>query len=244
MNRCPDLPILFQDAACVVVDKPGGLLAVPGRGPDKQDSVVSRLRHGLPWCIEQPAVHRLDMATSGLMVLGLTREAHRHLSRQFAERQVRKRYLALLDGEVAGGSGEICLAFRLDPDNRPHQVHDPLQGKPGISRWRMVEVRAGRTLVEFEPLTGRTHQLRLHASHPLGLGCPIVGDSLYGHGRQGDPLLLHATVLRFTHPVSNQTMTFASAASFAWPCLDKSIQGSVFEKISACGRTRCPVPSD
>ncbi len=212
---CPDLPIIFQDETCVVVDKPGGLLAVPGRGPDKQDSVASRLRRWLPWCIDQPAVHRLDMPTSGLMVLALTREAHRDLSRQFANRLVRKRYLALLEGEVAAGSGEICLSFRLDPENRPHQVYDPLQGKPGMTRWRKIAVRDGRTLVEFEPLTGRTHQLRLHASHRLGLGCPIVGDSLYGHGRQGEPLLLHAEALQFAHPVSGLPMTFQSEAPFS-----------------------------
>ncbi len=215
MNRWPALTILYQDEACVVVDKPGGLLAVPGRGPDKQDSVVARLRHRLPGCIEQPAVHRLDMATSGLMVLALTNAVHRDLSRQFAQRAVRKRYLALLEGEVAGSSGEICLAFRLNPENRPMQVHDPERGKLGISRWRAITVRAGRTLVEFEPLTGRTHQLRLHASHPLGLGCPIVGDSLYGHGRPGEPMCLHATFLQFVHPLSGLSLAFQSPASFA-----------------------------
>ena len=212
--RCPDLQIIFQDEACVVVNKPGGLLAVPGRGPDKQDSVASRVRQWLPWCIDQPAAHRLDMATSGLMVLGLTREAHRDLSRQFAQRLVRKRYLALLEGEVATDSGEICLSFRLDPEHRPHQVYDPIQGKPGITRWRRIVVRDGRSLVEFEPLTGRTHQLRLHASHPLGLGCPIVGDSLYGRGSQGEPLLLHAETLQFRHPVNGLPMTFRSEAPF------------------------------
>jgi len=206
--------MVYQDEFLAVVEKPGGLLAVPGRGPDKQDSVVSRLRRLLPWSISQPAVHRLDMDTSGLMVLGLTREAHRQLSIQFAERRVGKKYLALLNGEVAATAGEITLGFRLDPDHRPHQVYDPVQGKIGTSRWRRLEVGRGRTLVEFFPLTGRTHQLRLHASHPLGLGCPIVGDRLYGSGRAGEPLLLHATWLQFEHPVTGQAMTFASVAPF------------------------------
>lgn len=206
--------MVYRDEFLVVVEKPGGLLAVPGRGPDKQDSVVSRVRTLLPGCIAQPAVHRLDMDTSGLMVLGLTREVHRQLSIQFAERRVGKKYLALLEGEVTATAGEITLGFRLDPDHRPHQVYDPVQGKIGTSRWRRVEVGSGRTLVEFVPLTGRTHQLRLHASHPLGLGCPIVGDRLYGLGCAGEPLLLHATWLQFQHPATGQTMTFASAASF------------------------------
>ena len=116
----PDLgsPVIFSDDWLVIADKPAGLLSVPGRGPDKQDSVVSRLRSLLPWCLAQPAVHRLDMATSGLMVLALTAPVHRHLSAQFARRQVAKEYVALLDGRVDGEGGEIRLAFRLDPDDR------------------------------------------------------------------------------------------------------------------------------
>lgn len=210
----PQMHLLYRDEALVVVEKPGGLLAVPGRGPDKQDSVVSRLREMLPWCIEQPAVHRLDMDTSGLMVLGLTREAHRHLSMQFAERRVTKQYLALLDGILPMEAGEISLPFRLDPERRPYQVYDPVQGKVGVSRWRKLDSREGRTLVEFIPLTGRTHQLRLHASHPLGLGCPIVGDRLYGSGIFGQPLMLHATRLQFQHPATGKPLDFFSAAPF------------------------------
>ncbi len=214
MSTPAALQIFYQDASLVVVEKPGGVLAVPGRGPDKQDSVVARLKLMLAGCIEQPAVHRLDMDTSGLMVLGLTREAHRHLSIQFAERRVTKRYVALLDGIIARDAGEITLPFRLDPDRRPYQVYDPVQGKIGVSLWRKIEVRQGRTLVEFTPLTGRTHQLRLHASHPLGLDCPIVGDRLYGSGCLGQPLMLHATRLQFQHPETGECMDFFSAASF------------------------------
>lgn len=214
MNGEKRLHILYQDRSLVVVEKPSGLLAVPGRGPDKQDSVVARVRYLVPWCIEQPSVHRLDMDTSGLMVLALTSEAHRHLSQQFAERRVEKGYLALLEGIVAGETGEVRLPFRLDPANRPYQVYDPVQGKMGVSGWRRVEVRDGRTLVAFAPLTGRTHQLRLHASHPLGLGCPIVGDRLYGSGQLGDRLMLHATRLQFEHPATGQWMDFVSEPSF------------------------------
>nr|WP_321466331.1 RluA family pseudouridine synthase [uncultured Desulfobulbus sp.] len=206
--------ILYQDQDVVVVNKPGGLLAVPGRGPDKQDCVTARVRRLIPGCIEQPAVHRLDMDTSGVMVLGLTCEAHRQLSTQFSERLVEKQYLALLSGEVEAEAGEIALRFRLDPENRPHQVYDPVQGKLGITLWKKRATLCGRSLVAFTPLTGRTHQLRVHAAHPLGLGCPIVGDRLYGSGRLGEMLCLHAARLQFAHPTSGELMCFASAAPF------------------------------
>lgn len=218
-----ELRLLYQDAHLVVVEKPGGLLAVPGRGPEKQDCVSLRIRQLLPECIEQPAVHRLDMATSGLMVLALTREAHRHLSIQFAERRVKKRYLALVEGEVAGESGEINLRFRLDPENRPYQVYDPVRGKLGTTRWQRLMVINGQSLIALTPLTGRTHQLRLHAAHPLGLGQAIVGDGLYGRGRPGASLCLHATGLAFTHPVSGATMVFTSPAPF----LSESLWGTI-----------------
>jgi len=214
MNQDGALNFVYRDDTIVVVDKPGGLAAVPGRGPDLQDSVESRLRAMYPDCIRQPAVHRLDMATSGLMVLGLTAGAHRSLSMAFEARHVAKRYVAVLEGEVAAGAGEIELAFRLDPDNRPYQVYDPVNGKTGITRWRKIDCCAGRTRVEFLPETGRTHQLRLHASHPMGLGCPIVGDSLYGSGERGDPMLLHSSGLQFPHPITGQAVCFFSPAPF------------------------------
>ena len=214
MNQEGALDIVYRDDAIVLVNKPGGLLAVPGRGPDKQDCVESRLRALFPDCIKQPAVHRLDMGTSGLMVLALTAEAHRGLSMAFESRSITKRYVAVLEGEVQASAGEIQLAFRPDPDNRPYQVYDPVNGKTGITRWRKIDCFAGRTRVEFMPQTGRTHQLRLHASHPKGLGCPIVGDSLYGSGEQGNPMLLHASGLQFSHPVTGQVVCFFSSAPF------------------------------
>jgi len=208
------ITILYADAAIVVVEKAAGFLAVPGRGADKQDCVEARIRALFPHSPGQPAAHRLDMDTSGLMVLALTAAAHRHLSRQFAERLVEKQYLAVVEGVVAAECGTIELAFRLDPDNRPSQVYDPVQGKQGVSRWRKVAVENGRSRIEFEPLTGRTHQLRLHAAHPLGLGCPIVGDRLYGRRQEGERMLLHACRLCFRHPTTGAALCFSSAPPF------------------------------
>lgn len=213
-----ELEIIFADQQLVVVRKPGGLLAVPGRGPDKQDSVATRIKKKFPDAIAQPAVHRLDMATSGLMVLALTTESHRHLSCLFAQHQVDKAYIALLDGIVNEEKGKTELRFRLDPENRPYQIYDPVQGKLGITLWQRLELCTNKqrpqTRIKFIPLTGRTHQLRLHAAHPLGLGCPIIGDSLYGTGKMGDPMYLHASWLAFCHPLSNEKLEFYSPPLF------------------------------
>ncbi len=206
--------LLYVDEDVIVVDKPAGLLSVPGRGPEMQDCVVRQVQDYFPDIIDQPAVHRLDMDTSGLMVLARIRRAHANLSEQFARRQVKKRYNAILEGVVAEEAGEIELAFRLDPDNRPHQVYDPEQGKLGITRWFKLAVHNGRTRVEFIPLTGRTHQLRLHAAHELGLNCPIVGDRLYGRRKPGERMLLHAQYLQFFHPTTEKRLVFRSAVPF------------------------------
>jgi tRNA pseudouridine32 synthase / 23S rRNA pseudouridine746 synthase len=208
------LKILYSDLSLVVIEKPGGLLSVPGRGMDKRDCVASRIRALFPGCIEQPSVHRLDQFTSGLMVMALTRNAHRHLSLQFASKSVKKIYIAMLDGIVKKMEGEIVLSFRLDPNNRPYQIYDPDYGKSGITRWKKIRSTMGKTRVEFLPLTGRTHQLRLHAAHELGLGCPIVGDRLYGKGQEGQQMLLHASYLCFCHPESGLWMEFNSTPPF------------------------------
>jgi tRNA pseudouridine32 synthase/23S rRNA pseudouridine746 synthase len=209
-----DLSLLYRDEWIVVVNKPGGLLAVPGRGAHHQDSVVTRLRRMIPDCLEQPSVHRLDMDTSGVMVLALTAAGHRHLSEQFRARRIEKIYEALLVGEVPENEGTIELAFRLNPDDRPRQVYDPVQGKTGTTRWRVLTRGPGVTRVEFFPLTGRTHQLRLHAAHPLGLGCPIVGDRLYGTGTQPGELKLHARRLSFDHPGNGTRLGFECPPPF------------------------------
>lgn len=211
----PDgLTVLYEDDHIVVVDKPSGLLSVPGKGEANQDCVVSRVLERYPHSIEQPSVHRLDQDTSGLLVLAFTAIAHRNLSIQFMEKLVGKRYVALLDGVVEEAGGVIELSFRLDPDNRPYQVYDPERGKLGTTRWRKLGTKNGMTRVEFRPLTGRTHQLRLHSSHAKGIGVPIVGDRLYGNGTGPGQLKLHASTLRFRHPVTRKPLEFHSDPLF------------------------------
>jgi tRNA pseudouridine32 synthase/23S rRNA pseudouridine746 synthase len=208
------MEIIFIDPLFVIINKPSGLLSVPGRDPEMQDCAVNRIKALFPDCIDQPAVHRLDMDTSGLMAVARTSMAHRNLSLQFANQRVEKRYIALLEGIPTQQSGEIALPFRLDTNNRPHQIHDPLHGKMGITRWRLIAIEGNRSRIEFTPLTGRTHQLRLHAAHPLGMGIPIVGDRLYGSGTRPGELLLHATSLSLRHPVSDERMTWQTLPSF------------------------------
>lgn len=213
------LDIIYRDAHLVVVDKPAGLLSVPGRGPDKQDCVEARVRRLYRGCISQPAVHRLDMDTSGLLVLALDRQTHRELSRQFMDSEVSKQYIALLDGLIREAEGRIELSFRLDLEDRPRQIYDPIAGKLGITCWERLDVERGTgksllTRIRFTPLTGRTHQLRVHSAHPLGLGTPILGDRLYGT-REGDQrMALHASMISFTHPATREVLTFFSEPDF------------------------------
>jgi tRNA pseudouridine32 synthase / 23S rRNA pseudouridine746 synthase len=209
-----EVTIIHTDPEFLVVNKPGGLLAVPGRGPEKQDCVVNRVKALYPDCIEQPAVHRLDMYTSGIMLLARTKESHSLLSRQFEQRLVEKEYIAVVDGILAKDAGIIELSFRLDTDNRPLQIYDPEQGKMGITRWQKIKEQGGKTRILFSPLTGRTHQLRVHSAHSLGLGVPIVGDSLYGHGKEGEEMLLHASLLSILHPGNGQRIVFTSKPEF------------------------------
>jgi tRNA pseudouridine32 synthase/23S rRNA pseudouridine746 synthase len=206
--------ILYQDKDIVVVDKPSGLLSIPGRGPEKIDSVSHRIRQMFPDCLAQPSVHRLDMDTSGLLVLALTAASHRHLSLQFQNRETDKHYLALLDGELAGEEGTITLPFRLDVENRPHQIYDEIHGKIGTTHWKKLGIENGKTRIAFHPITGRTHQLRVHSAHPKGLGIPIVDDPLYGNGDLPGKMKLHACELTFTHPTTGEKMTFTAPVPF------------------------------
>lgn len=213
------LEILYRDSSIVVINKPSGLLSVPGRTPDKQDCATARLRKLFPHCITQPSVHRLDMETSGLLVMALTEQAHRNLSAQFEAGTVHKKYVALLDGTFNHNNykGELRLKFRLDINNRPHQIYDEKNGKLGITEWEKTGTvlytapdgtKRRTTKIIFTPHTGRTHQLRLAASDPHGLGIPIVGDTLYGHCEPGERLMLHAFELEFVHPISETRMAF------------------------------------
>ncbi|MDE0859540.1 MAG: RluA family pseudouridine synthase [Akkermansiaceae bacterium] len=208
------MEILYRDADIVVVVKPSGLLSIPGRGPEKIDSVSHRIRQMFPDCLAQPSVHRLDMDTSGLLVLALTAASHRHLSLQFQNRETDKHYLALLEGELAGEEGTITLPFRLDIENRPHQIYDEIHGKIGTTHWKKLGIENGKTRIAFHPITGRTHQLRVHSAHPKGLGIPIVDDPLYGNGDLPGKMKLHACELTFTHPTTGEKMTFTAPVPF------------------------------
>lgn len=212
------LKIIYSDSDIVVINKPGGLLSVPGRGADKQDCVAKNLRNIFPEMIEQPAVHRLDMYTSGLMVFAMHKVAHRFLNKQFEQRLVSKNYISIVEGTLLPDCGEIRLSFRLDLDNRPKQIYDPVHGKLSITQWKKLEpvqnTDQPTTRILFTPLTGRTHQLRIHAAHPLGLDSPIVGDSLYGTGQDGDIMMLHASNLGFIHPTTKKQVSFTSEPDF------------------------------
>lgn len=212
------LDIVYQDSSVVVVNKPAGMLSIEGKGPDKQDCVASRVRGFFPSCIAQPCIHRLDQATSGLMVLGLTAQAHDTLSRDFENRRVRKEYEALVEGMIQEESGTVDLPMRLDVDNRPHQIVDHENGKSALTDWQRlsIENRDGRkvTRLRLIPHTGRTHQLRVHCAY--GLGHPILGDALYGNGVSDDEprLMLQARLLEFRHPVTGADMRFELEAEF------------------------------
>lgn len=206
------LNTVYEDDRMIVFAKPAGLLSVPGRGAHSRDSVLSRLRKSHPNATGALLVHRLDLDTSGVIVAALDSQAHAFLQAQFARREVQKRYIAWLEGDVVQDSGHIELPMRADFENRPRQIYDPADGKPAITDWRVVERRDGRTRVEFFPHTGRTHQLRVHASHRLGLNAPIVGDRLYG--KAGARMLLHAEQIAFRHPTTGDVVSFESSADF------------------------------
>jgi tRNA pseudouridine32 synthase/23S rRNA pseudouridine746 synthase len=206
-----NIELLHADDACLVVDKPNGLLAVPGRGPHLQDCVASRVQ---AMFADALVVHRLDMATSGLMIFARGAEAQRRLSRAFAQREVHKRYVAVVHGRPEPVEGEIDLPLIADWPNRPLQKVDHAQGKPSLTRYRTLGVEGERTRVELEPVTGRAHQLRVHL---LAIGHPIVGDALYAPpdlSADADRLLLHAAQLRFAHPISGAAIAVDSVVPF------------------------------
>jgi tRNA pseudouridine32 synthase/23S rRNA pseudouridine746 synthase len=207
---------VYEDEHLLVVNKPSGLLSVPGRSAQLQDSVASRLKARYPDAPELMLAHRLDLDTSGLLLVAKDRAIGSALQRLFSLREVDKRYVAWLDGDVAGDRGRIELALRVDIDDRPRNIHDPVHGKPAETEWEVLARDGGRTLVHFTPHTGRTHQLRVHAAHPLGLDAPIVGDRLYGRTppRDGERLHLHAERLAFVHPVTGAVVRVVQPAPF------------------------------
>lgn len=198
------LTTVYEDDALMVIDKPPDFLSVPGK--NIRDSVWLRIRRRYPEATGPLIVHRLDMSTSGLMLVTKTKQAHKLLQRQFFKRSIRKRYVALLDGEVAGQSGTIDLPLRGDLEDRPRQIVCAEHGKHSRSHWEVIERLEGKTLVHLWPVTGRTHQLRVHCAHPDGLNTAISGDDLYG--RPGDRLQLHAASLSFVHPVTKMELSF------------------------------------
>lgn len=197
------LDVIYEDDSFVVVNKPSGLRSVPG--VDIHDSVYARLQHIWGNC-EPLIVHRLDMDTSGLLVVAKTPEAHKHIQKQFLQRTVKKRYRALLSKVLDASEGEIDLPLAADLFNRPRQLVCFATGKKSITRWRVVERYQATTRVDFWPLTGRTHQLRMHSAHELGLNAPIVGDDLYGTA--AERMCLHAASIEFVHPVTKASVCF------------------------------------
>jgi tRNA pseudouridine32 synthase/23S rRNA pseudouridine746 synthase len=204
-----ELKVIYEDDSFVVVNKPADLLSVPGILIN--DSVYTRLRYMLD-NTEPLIIHRLDQATSGLLVVAKTKDAHKDIQKQFLKRTVNKRYTALLSKAISGDEGEIRLPLRGDLDNRPRQLVCFEFGKKAATKWKVVERTENTTKVHFWPLTGRTHQLRMHSAHELGLNAPIVGDDLYGTA--SNRLHLHAAFLEFVHPVTGKTMSFEAKEEF------------------------------
>ena len=205
------IEVLYHDDQIVVANKPHDLLSVPGRSPDNQDCLWHRLQQRFPTA---RIVHRLDCATSGGMVLGLDADSHRELSRQFHDRETSKRYIAVVSGVLEQNEGAVELPLRCDWDNRPKQMVDHEQGKKALTRYRVLEQLDDRARVELTPVTGRSHQLRVHMQ---ALGHPILGDRFYADPAtlaQAGRLLLHALQLGFTHPVSGQSISIESPCPF------------------------------
>ena len=206
-----NLEIVYEDPWLSVINKPAGMLSVPGK--EDAVSVYSLTREQYPEADGPLTVHRLDMATSGLMLIAKTKRVHQNLQAQFKNHLVRKRYVALLEGIVPKDKGTVDLPLCLNPLDRPRQMVHTEHGKPAITDYQVLERLDGkRTRIAFYPRTGRTHQLRIHAAHPLGLHCPIIGDELYGE--KADRLYLHAEYLEFTHPITGETVRITKEAEF------------------------------
>jgi tRNA pseudouridine32 synthase/23S rRNA pseudouridine746 synthase len=205
-----DLEIVYEDDVLLVINKPTEFLSVPGK--DITDSVYSRIKEKYPKATGPLIVHRLDMSTSGILLLTKTKEANKVLQSQFIKRTIKKRYVALLNGDLTENSGTIKLPLRVDLDDRPRQLVDFEHGKNAETNWEIIKKENGKTKVYFYPITGRTHQLRVHAAHKDGLNTPIVGDDLYG--KKENRLHLHAEFIEFSHPKTHKKMSFTVAPDF------------------------------
>ena len=205
-----ELEIIFEDEQCMVIYKPEEFLSVPGI--HIKDSVYTRIKQEIKNISGPIIIHRLDMATSGLLVIAKNKEAHKNIQSQFIKKTVTKRYTAVLDGIVKEDKGTISLPLRVDLDDRPRQLVCYEHGKPAKTNWEVIERSNGKTKVYFYPISGRTHQLRMHASHSSGLNCPIMGDDLYG--TKADRLYLHSDTLAFNHPITKERLHFHKEADF------------------------------
>ena len=199
---------IYVDECLLVVNKPSGLLSVPGRGADKQDCLSFRLLKNFPDAL---VVHRLDMATSGVMVFARGAQAQSCLSQAFRERGVVKAYVAVVSGKLDPETGEVNLPISTDWPKRPLHKIDHFAGKPSLTRYRLLDFSNGCSRVELQPVTGRTHQLRLHMA---AIGHPILGDALYGDVTSASRLLLHAHSLSFSHPISGESLSFVCPPLF------------------------------
>ena len=204
------LNIVYEDQWLLIINKPAGMLSVPGK--ERQTSIYDLAREAYPEAEGPMIVHRLDMATSGLLIIAKDKKTHQHLQAQFKNRSIRKKYIALLDGIVPEDEGTIELPLCPNPLDRPRQMVDTQYGKPAITYYQVLERTDKYTRIAFYPHTGRTHQLRVHAAHPSGLHCPIIGDELYG--KKDKRLYLHAESIEFTHPVNGQSICITEKADF------------------------------
>ncbi|MEG2179617.1 MAG: RluA family pseudouridine synthase [Bacteroidales bacterium] len=209
-NLQSTLEVLFEDEWLIAIHKPAGMLSVPGK--NGHESVFSILRSRYPAAEGPMIVHRLDMATSGILLLAKTKEVHKQLQEQFKQRSIKKRYIALLKGSIAQPDGIIDLPLAPDIMNRPRQMVSQQNGKTAITHYHITGTVDGKTRIEFYPLTGRTHQLRIHAAHMLGLNAPIVGDELYG--KKDQRMFLHAEMLEFQHPITGIRIHIEKKADF------------------------------
>ncbi|MBU3660222.1 MAG: RNA pseudouridine synthase [Flavobacteriales bacterium] len=205
-----EIPVVYEDEYLLLINKPPEFLSVPGK--ELKDSVYERMRLKYPNASGPLLVHRLDMSTSGLLLVAKSEEIYKQLQSQFIRRNVKKSYIALLDGIVDKTEGDISLPLRVDLEDRPKQLVCYEHGKNAYTKYKVLEIKNGKTRIQFFPITGRTHQLRVHAAHHLGLNCPIIGDDLYG--TKSERLCLHAQWIQFKHPISKEIVEFSCEPNF------------------------------